>query len=91
MWFPVSYRSCVTFTVTPTGLALSIFFPFRLLSPPLFIPWRDVESVTEGRFPFVRCVTLRIRNHWSQIRVYGGNLSREVVRAFEEASPKNAL
>jgi hypothetical protein len=70
-WFPVSYRSCLFFTVSTAGFRISVFFPFRFLTPPLFIPWPQVESVTEGRFWFVRHVIVRLRGSPIQIKVPG--------------------
>src|SRR5580704_5661625 len=34
-FFPVSYGNCLFVVVAPQGLRLSIFLPFRFLSPPL--------------------------------------------------------
>src|SRR5215475_7265121 len=40
-WFPVHYKGALFITVGRDGFLLSLFFPFRLGSPPLFIPWRE--------------------------------------------------
>jgi hypothetical protein len=89
-WFPVSYGNCLFFTVTPTGLGLSLLFIFRPLSPPLFVPWSEVSSVTERRFLFFRSALIRLNGHWSQIRVHGragqGILSAYESRAEAERS-----
>jgi hypothetical protein len=89
-WLPVSYGNCLFVTVAPTGLSLSILFPFRLLSPPLFFPWSKVESVTEGRFLFMRFTLVRVVGHWSQIKVYG-RLGKQILEAYKSVSSKNAL
>ena len=47
---PVSYSSCLFVTVNELGFRLSVLFPFRFRSPPLFLSWSDVESVSEKRF-----------------------------------------
>jgi hypothetical protein len=39
-----TYNSCVTIGVGPEGLSLSLWTPFRLFHPPLFIPWEAVTS-----------------------------------------------
>lgn len=69
--FPVGYRSCLSVTVARSGVELSIFFLFRLLCPPLFIPWSAVKTVRSGRFLFRRYAALNISGEWSEIRVYG--------------------
>jgi len=69
--FPASYKSCLSVAVSPAGFHLSIQFPFRFLSPPLFIPWTEVESVQEGRWLFVRKTAIRLRNQWPVISLYG--------------------
>ena len=89
-WLPVSYGNCLFFTVAPGGLSLSILFLFRLLSPPLFVPWSKVESIKEGRFLFMRFTVVRIAGHWSQLKVYG-RLGQQVMAARKSASAKNAL
>lgn len=37
-FLPVSYGNVLTVTVSEHGLGLAVLFPFRFLSPPLFIP-----------------------------------------------------
>lgn len=70
-WFPVCYRNCLFITVGESGFLMSVFFLFRFLSPPLFIPWFDVESITEQRFWFVRYTVIRIRGFSTKIMVTG--------------------
>lgn len=84
-WFPVSYGNCLFFTVSPTGLHASIFFLFRPLSPPMFIPWSQVESVSAHRFLFVGSTVIRFRDHWSHIKVYG-RAGQYILQAYERAT-----
>lgn len=70
-YLPVGYGSCLTVTVSDAGLGLSILFPFRFLSPPLFFPWSEISSVTEGKFLFFRHVVVQPANHWSRIKLQG--------------------
>jgi hypothetical protein len=70
-WIPVSYRNCLFVTVTPTGLRLSVFLPFRFLSPPLFVPWTDVESVIQTRILFMTVTTLVLKEAWPRIALRG--------------------
>lgn len=36
---PVNYKRCLFMVVNRHGLRISVLFPFRFRSPPLFIPW----------------------------------------------------
>ena len=42
---PVSYGGCLFVTVGDAGVRIAVMVPFRLFSPPMFIPWRAVASV----------------------------------------------
>jgi hypothetical protein len=68
---PVSYRGCLFVTVGDRGIRLSIFFLFRFLSPPLFIPWEEVSSVEERRFLFFRHTVIHLRDRWQEISLVG--------------------
>jgi len=70
-WFPVNYRNCLTLDVGREGLRLAMFFPFRFLCPPLFIPWQAVESVAEERFWMVKYSVIRVRGFSARILVRG--------------------
>lgn len=70
-YFPVGYGSCLTVTVSERGLGLRLWFIFRFLSPPLFIPWSQVASVKEQRLLFFRHAIVQPQDHWSRIKLYG--------------------
>lgn len=89
-WFPVSYSSCLFFTVGNTGFLVSVFFLFRFLTPPLFIPWVQVESITEGRFWFVRHMAVRIRGCSTRIMV-PGRAGQSIAQAYARFSSTQAL
>ena len=80
-WLPVSYGSCLKFMVNSQGFGMSILFPFRFLSPPLFIPWAQVESVTKRRFLFFRSVVVQVKGHWAQIRI-GGRVGESILETY---------
>ena len=69
---PVSYGGCLFIAVNEAGLGLTIFFPFRLFSPPLFIPWSEVASVEQKRVFLVTSTVVHLRNHGSTISIRGG-------------------
>lgn len=71
-FLPVRYGNCLFVTVSDSGLGLSIFFPFRLLSPPLFIPWSAVAAIEQKRFLFVSYSVMRFRDQWPTISIRGG-------------------
>lgn len=41
---PMPYRQCLTIELCVDGLGLSVFWPYRLFHPPIFIPWRALRS-----------------------------------------------
>jgi hypothetical protein len=82
-YFPVRYGNCLFVTVGREGFRLSILFPFRFLSPPIFVPWAKVVSVEEKRLFFLSYSVLSIRDHWSRISVRGAP-GRSLKAHFEE-------
>ena len=70
--FPVTnYGGCLFLTVNDRGFRLSIFLPFRFLSPPLFIPWAAVKTVENGRFLFVRYTLVHLMRGWPALAFRG--------------------
>ncbi len=82
---PVNYGGCLFVTVNDTGFRLSILLPFRLLSPPLFIHWKDVASVETKRFLFVSRAIVRLHRHWPAISIYGA-AGKSVADAYARVS-----
>jgi len=83
-FLPVNYGSCLTVTVNERGFHLAILLPFRLGSPPLFIPWSEVASIDEKRFLFTRFASIRVRDAWPEIRIRGR--AGERIRAAHAAT-----
>jgi hypothetical protein len=46
----IYYRSILTIHTAPNGFYLSVWLPFRIGHPPLFIPWQEVRNATT--YPF---------------------------------------
>ena len=46
----VGYNGCINFYANREGLGISVFFPFRVGHPPLFIPWTDISISKETKF-----------------------------------------
>jgi len=84
---PVNYKGCLFMVVNRHGLHISLLFPFRFRSPPLFIPWSAVESVTEK--PLLRTfgVAIKLRDCWPIIRVPGR--AAHVIRQAHDVSPSS--
>ena len=90
-YFPVRYGNCLFITVNQEGFCLSILFPFRFLSPPIFVPWAEVVVVEEKRLLFFRYYVLSIRDHWSRISVRGtpGSSLKEQFEAYNAGGRSN--
>jgi hypothetical protein len=88
-WFPVNFGGCLIITVTPTGLAISIYLPFRLLCPEFFVPWSQVESVEERASALSRRTVVRIRGStvWFALR---GTAGQSVSAMFARTRAANA-
>jgi hypothetical protein len=86
---PVSYGGCLFVTVGDAGFRLSILFLFRLLSPPLYFPWTQVESVESKRFWLIRATVIRFRNHWPLLALRGP-AGESVRSAFAAAKGRDA-
>ncbi len=87
--FPVSYGGCLFLDVNTHGFRLSILFPFRFQSPPLFVPWSQVASVTEKKFLFMAFTELRLRDHWPTISIRG-KAGKFIQEAYARSSSTGA-
>lgn len=85
-FFPVNYGGCLFLTVAREGLYLSVLFLFRFQSPPLFIPWHSVESITEERRFFTRYTIITVRDVWPRIALRG-QVGDRVKAAYEQVKP----
>ena len=83
--FPVNYGGCLFVTVNETGFAVSILLLFRILSPPLFIPWSEVASAQTKGFFLVNRAVVRLRGRRPAISVRGA-AGRCIVDAYARAS-----
>lgn len=78
---PVSYRNCIMLDVAGEGLGVSLFFLFGVCAPPLFIPWREIESVGARRLWLQRSTEIVIRDSATRIRLHG-RAGDSAARAF---------
>ncbi len=89
-WFPVGYRNCLCVTLNDSGVGLSLLFPFRVFSPALFIPWKQVESVKEDRIWLVKCAIVRIRGTPTRIGLQA-KPGQSVVAAYKSSEHRRSL
>lgn len=80
---PVNYSNCLTLTIGERGVRLAILLPWRFGSPPLFIPWAMIESVTAKRFLFWRYVQIRFRDRRPRLSLHG-RAGRCVLETYDQ-------
>src|SRR5262249_10340878 len=83
-FLPASYGSCLFVRVGNEGFRLSILLPFRFLSPPLLIPWSDVESVVEKRLLLFRYTVVSVKGQWPRLTIRG-MAGAALARSFQAA------
>jgi hypothetical protein len=69
-----SYESCVTVGLSPRGISLALWAPFRLFHPSLLIPWDAVEACS---------AVVLYRGHATQVTLRGGGRVRIYGRAAQ--------
>jgi hypothetical protein len=82
---PIRYRNCLHIVVGEDGLFVRVTFPLNFQSPPLFLPWGNVESVSEKRLFFARTVTFRFWGHWPAVTL-SGQIGQLAKAAYMEAA-----
>jgi hypothetical protein len=88
-FLPVNYGNCLFVTVNDAGFRLSIFFLFRIFSPPLFIPWKAIASIETKRFLFFYpYIVVQLQDQWPRISIYGG-AGRRIAQAHGRGSGSN--
>ena len=89
-WFPVNYGGSMLLTITPRGLAISSYMPFRFFCPAFFLPWAQVERVEVRASALARRSVVHIRGSSTWLSFRGIPAQRvlemyERVRAAEAA------
>ena len=79
--FPVRYRNTLFVTVDRTGVGLSVLFPFRVLHPPLFIPWSAVETIRPEQSLFVSGTAVYLRDFDKRL-LFRGRAGKRILEAF---------
>ncbi len=79
---PVSYGGCLFVTVGDAGIRIAVMPPFRLFSPPLFIPWRSVASVEVPQVrKFFPAATIHLHGRPHTIR-FRGDISSLLLKTW---------
>ena len=79
-WSWMSYGYCLTVNVNRQGFGLSTWFIFGLNSPPLFMPWSEVDTVTLLGALWGKRALITFRGTESKVVLYG-RAGRAVVHA----------
>jgi hypothetical protein len=82
--FPVNYGSCVTIHVSAEGIGLKVLLPFRMLHPPLLIPWSAIENCQADKvFLFIERATIHLRHIRFPLRIFGA-AGKEVFNSWTQ-------
>ena len=85
--FPVRYRHTLFVTVGRAGITMSVNFLFRVLHPPLFIPWSAVEIVRPETSWLVTHTAVYIRGFDKRL-LFRGRTGKKILATFNaNASP----
>lgn len=85
------YGNCLTVSVSPAGIGLSVVLPFRAFHPPVLIPWSAIEQCESwkwlGLFDRTRVRFAAPRRSFT----FYGRAARFVRDAVHEADPQPAF
>ena len=79
--FPVRYRNTLFVTVGRSGMALSVLFLFRVLHPPLFIPWSAVETVRPEMSWLTKQTAVYVRGFHKRL-LFRGRAGKKILETF---------
>ena len=85
--FPVNYGNCLFVTVGHLGLALSVLFMFRILHPPLLIPWSAIEAVRPEKFWFMTRIAVYVRGLNKRL-LFPRRVGKKILETFNSQGQK---
>ncbi|MDH3311126.1 MAG: hypothetical protein OEM48_10700 [Gammaproteobacteria bacterium] len=85
-FFPARYRRVLSVTVGASGIGLSVSFIFRLLHPPLYIPWTEVENVRPERAWLSSHIAVYLRGFDKRL-LFRGPAGRKILETFTALTP----
>jgi hypothetical protein len=80
-FFPVSYGSCLFVRVGAAGIGLSIFPIYRILHPPLFIPWSAAAECKREKFWWFTHTAVYLTDFQTRI-LFTGRLGRAIYESW---------
>ena len=81
--WPVRYGTCLFITVNQRGFGLSIFFPFRFCSPPMFVPWAEVMAVEQTTIFTRKCTVVELRG-FERVMIFRGPVAAAIEAQFNQ-------
>lgn len=81
--FPTSYKNCLNFTATSSGLGIAPALIFSTGHPPLFIPWADI-AMEEKNVLFSKQLKMTIADTGYSFSVWGEKASH-FIRSARQA------
>lgn len=81
-WFPVNYGGCIIAYLGKGGLRLSVWPIFRIMHPPLLIPWNEITSVTSSKMFFSTLYTVNIGRTKTNL-YFRGKLGESIYTAWK--------
>ena len=89
---PIKYKNCLRLVVNEEGFYVALMLPFRFASPPLFVPWAQIESCTVEQAFSTQIVSFRFRGQWAGLKLRGvaGQRAREAYQRFVVSQSANA-
>ena len=83
-YFPTNYGNCVQVAVDDQGIGLKVWLIFRILHPPLMIPWSAIKHCDLDKlFFFYWRATVWLNDRRQPIRFYG-SCAQEIERAWSQ-------
>ncbi len=71
VFFPVEYVRTLNILISSSGLSMESTARFSFMTPKLFIPWENIDSVSKTRHFFRLAFRIRVQNSWVTIFILG--------------------
>jgi hypothetical protein len=84
-YFPTNYSNCLTIRVDSEGIRLRVFPLFRILHPPLLIPWQDVVCCQSERICFlIKQTNIFLRDRPTNPLRFFGSAGQEIRNVWSQ-------
>jgi len=70
-WFPANYGRCLIIAIGSRGIFMNPWLPFRFFHRPLFLPWRAVTKMEDGKFLGIQQAKMTIEGYDGTVCLYG--------------------